>query len=191
MLTKQDIIEAKKNGIVLFSKSELSTTPGWKAFEDIYDIARAKQKESYGWCSTLTIDNSETLTDDLDDIVSYASNLHPGRKIAALSIVHFLNAHDNSVPDAAISFAEKFFINNPNKLPEGFDFSLMYATRHSDPVDGFYVQCNGNTIWRVFYEDETKEYFVEPGDMLYIPSGIDHSVESLNVRSAVSVSFFD
>lgn len=191
MLTKDDIISAKKNGKVLFSKSEFSHTPGWHVFEDVYDKALKVAGEEYGWCSTLTVDNSEDFSREFDYLVSKVGSIHPGEKIAVLSIVHFLTGHDNTIPDDAVAFGSKFFENNPNKLPEDFDFGLMYASRHSDAVDGFYIQCNGNTTWRVFYEDATMEYFVEPGDMLYIPSGIEHSVESLNVRNAVSISFFD
>jgi mannose-6-phosphate isomerase-like protein (cupin superfamily) len=102
-----------------------------------------------------------------------------------------MNSHDNSVPEAAEAFYKDFIEANPNKLPPGFDYSLFQPTIHSDPVDGFYIQCEGQTTWRAFYKDKTEAYLVNPGDLLYIPKGIDHSVESMNVRAAISVSFFD
>ena len=76
-------------------------------------------------------------------------------------------------------------------MPPDFDLRLLKPAVHSDPVDGFYIQCEGQTTWRAFYEDSVDSYLVNPGDLLYIPKGVNHSVESMNVRAAISVSFFD
>jgi len=185
------LLEAKEKGNVLFFDKIFNNSPGWEDFYSIFKKAFAKNKADMSSPSTLTIDNSEGYTNKFDSIVSTLENSHPGKKIAVLSIIHFINAHNNDVPEAAEAFYRDFIEANPNKLPPGFDYSLFQPTIHSDPVDGFYIQCEGQTTWKVFYEDQTIAYLVNPGDALYIPSGVRHSVESMNVRAAISVSFFD
>jgi mannose-6-phosphate isomerase-like protein (cupin superfamily) len=191
LLNKENIMFAKKNSRVIFLKSAFDNYPSWEDFYNIFKQAYSKNKADLSSPSTLTIDNSESYSDTFNNIIDSLSSAHGGEKIAVLSIVHFLNANDNTIPEAAGAFCDDFMAANPNKLPPGFDFSLFQPTIHSDPVDGFYVQCEGQTTWRIFYKDEVDEYLVSPGDALYIPKGIDHSVESMNVRAAISVSFFD
>lgn len=191
MFTKDEVIKAIRDQRVIFYKSAVEALPTWDDFYSIYKKALMIRTEQYGGFGTLTVDNSEGLSEVFDQILEDVSDIHPGNKIAVLSIVHFLNAHDNTIPDEAVDFSKDFFNNNPDKMPSGFDISLFKPTRHSDPVDGFFIQCNGQTTWRVFYRDSIEEYLASPGDMLFIPKGIEHSVESMNVRNAISISFFD
>lgn len=191
MISKDIILDAKNNGRVLFFKGLFDKVPGWDTFFNVYKEALKKNTAEYNFCTTLVIDNSETLTSDFDDIVKFFEAVHPGKKIAVLSINHFLSANDNTVPKDAEEFTNSFRENNPEKLPEGFDLNMLQPTRHSDAVDGFFVQCNGKTRWRVFYPDNTEVYDTEPGDALYIPKNVDHSVETMTVRSSISISFYD
>ena len=191
MANKQDIDNAIKDGKIIFIKSFIDDLPSWDDFLDIYTKALANNGVRFQSFASSAVDNSESYARSLDKLIDTVSRLHPGNKIAALSIFHMLNARDNTVPEAAQEFSRLFFNSNPSEIPQQFDFSLLVPTRHSDPVDGFYIQCNGNTIWRAFYEDRTEEFNVEPGDMLFIPKGIDHSVESTSVRNAISISFTD
>lgn len=186
-----EIEKAKLAKKIIFLPNATKNIIDWNSFYSIFKKAFEVDKADFASFGTLTIDNSEAYTKDLDTIINVLSSWHTGKKIAALCIVHFLNSHDNVIPENATDFASDFFAANPNKLPPGFDVKLFKPTIHSDPVDGFYVQCEGNTIWRAFYGEVVEEFFVSPGDILYIPSGVDHSVESMNVRAAVSVSFFD
>lgn len=188
---KNLVLQSKEDNRIIFIRKVFEDVPKWETFYNIFKIALDNQTADLSAPSTLTIDNSESYTRKFDSIVSTLEELHPGNKIAVLSIIHFMNAHDNTVPEAAEAFYRDFIESNPNKLPSGFDYSLFQPTIHSDPVDGFYIQCEGQTIWRAFYQDGSEEYLVNPGDMLYIPKGINHSVESMNVRAAISVSFFD
>jgi len=188
---KEIVKQSKEEGKIVFLGNVFQNTPNWETFYDIFKIALGRQAADLSAPSTLTIDNSEGYTDKFDSIVSTLENLHPGNKIAVLSIIHFMNSHNNDVPEAAEAFYKDFIEANPNKLPPGFDYSLFQPTIHSDPVDGFYIQCEGQTTWRAFYKDKTEAYLVNPGDLLYIPNGINHSVESMNIRAAISVSFFD
>jgi mannose-6-phosphate isomerase-like protein (cupin superfamily) len=188
---KAIVKQSKAEEKIVFLSDAFKDTPDWELFYNIFKLALGKNAADLSAPSTLTIDNSEKYTEGFDSLVSTLINAHPGQKIAVLSIIHFMNSHDNSVPEAAKAFYKDFIEANPNKLPPGFDYSLFQPTIHSDPVDGFYIQCEGQTTWRAFYKDKTEAYLVNPGDLLYIPKGIDHSVESMNVRAAISVSFFD
>jgi mannose-6-phosphate isomerase-like protein (cupin superfamily) len=191
ILNKESVLAAKKEKTVVFFKNAFKTTPSWDDFYSIFKQSHEIGNADLSAPGTLTVDNSENYGDVFEEITESLSDKHPGKKIAVLSIVHFLNANDNTVPEGVESFQEAFMAANPNKLPPNFDFSLFQPTIHSDPVDGFYVQCEGSTTWRVYYEDTPETYLVTPGDALYIPKGVLHSVESLNVRAAISVSFYD
>lgn len=191
MISKDIILDAKSNSRVLFFKGLFDNTPGWDTFLNVYKEAVKLGKEEYNFCTTLVVDNSETLTKDFDYLVDFFENVHPGKKIAVLTINHFLSANDNTVPPEAEEFAKLFTELNPEKLPQNFDLNLLQPTRHSDAVDGFFVQCNGKTRWRVFYDDATEVYDTEPGDALYIPKNVEHSVETMTVRSSISISFYD
>jgi mannose-6-phosphate isomerase-like protein (cupin superfamily) len=188
---KAIVKQSKAEEKIVFLSDAFKDTPDWELFYNIFKLALGKNAADLSAPSTLTIDNSEKYTEGFDSLVSTLINAHPGQKIAVLSIIHFMNSHNNDVPDAAQAFYRDFIEANPNKLPPGFDYSLFQPTIHSDPVDGFYIQCEGQTTWRAFYKDRTESYLVNPGDLLYIPNGINHSVESMNVRAAISVSFFD
>jgi mannose-6-phosphate isomerase-like protein (cupin superfamily) len=188
---KELVLRSKKDEQIVFMKGIVGATLKWNTFYDTFKKALDAGKADLSAPGTLTIDNSEGYTSEFDSIISFLESVHPGTKIAVLSIIHFMNANDNVVPEAAEGFYKDFIEANPNKLPPGFDYSLFKPTIHSDPVDGFYIQCEGQTTWRAFYQDRTESYLVNPGDLLYIPKGVNHSVESMNVRAAVSVSFFD
>ena len=190
-LSKENITLAKKNNKVIFIKSAFKEVPNWEDMYVVFKKAYAISAADLSSPGTLTIDNSEKYSDAFNKIINKLNDVHPGNKIAVLSIVHFMSANDNTAPEAAEALYKDFMEANPNKLPPDFDFSLFKPTRHSDPVDGFYIQCTGQALWRVFYSWGTDEYLANPGDALYIPKGIEHSVESMNVRSAISVSFFD
>lgn len=191
MIKIEDIASAINDRKIIFVKSVIDDLPTWNDFLEIYLKALANNGVRFQSFASSAVDNSERYTKSLDKLVETVSDLHHGKKIAALSIFHMLNATDNTVPEAAEDFSRLFFNSNPSEIPQEFDFSLLVPTRHSDPVDGFYIQCNGTTTWRAFYEDNVEEFNVEPGDMLFIPKGIDHSVESTSVRNAVSISFTD
>jgi mannose-6-phosphate isomerase-like protein (cupin superfamily) len=185
------VLQSKESKKIILIRQVFEDLPNWETFYDIFSKALNKKLLNFFSPGTLGINDSETHTDKFNNIIKFLESSHPGTKIAVFSIIHFMNANDNTVPEAAEAFYRDFLVANPNKLPPGFDYSLFQPTVHSDPVDGFYIQCEGQTTWRAFYKDKAESYLVNPGDLLYIPKGIDHSVESMNVRAAISVSFFD
>lgn len=163
----------------------------WNNFESLFDSALGLGKISWGSFATMNIDNSETMTEDFDYLLSELSELHHGEMITALSLIHFENSEDNVIPEEAQSLYNKFISNNPQKKPGDFSPSMMVPTIHSDPVDGMFVQCVGNVIWTGYYDGYQEEWLVSPGDLVYIPKGVSHSVKTLEPRCSISVAFSD
>ena len=51
-------------------------------------------------------------------------------------------------------------------------------------MDVYYWKCQGVTQWIV----EDKNVILNPGDLIYIPSGMYHSVTPLSPRLGISMS---
>lgn len=61
--------------------------------------------------------------------------------------------------------------------------------KHHDPVDVMYCQFIGSVIWKIEYPETVEHFILNPGDMIYVPSGIMHEVTSLTPRAAISFMF--
>lgn len=61
--------------------------------------------------------------------------------------------------------------------------------KHNDPVDVIYVQCIGEVVWNTYPEGVHSKHHLFPGDAIFVPSKIDHEIESLGPRMAVSFMF--
>ena len=57
--------------------------------------------------------------------------------------------------------------------------------RHKDRADVIFWQLQGSTHWLV-EDTEKAEYVLTPGDAIYIPVGMFHTVNSLSSRAGVS-----
>tara|TARA_B110000259_G_C13986611_1_gene390717 strand:- start:865 stop:1425 length:561 start_codon:yes stop_codon:yes gene_type:complete len=182
-----DISNAVGGSEIIFVSKLFSSLPQWSDFEDLFDKAHDKDGVLFQSFATMSIDKSETFTGAFDEMLSFAKNFHPGNPVAVLSIVHFQNSEDNVIGDEVVSIYNKFRSSNPQSLPSDFHPSMMVPTIHSDPVDGFYVQCTGTTLWTAYYEDEEKSWLTSPGDALFIPKGVQHSVKTLEPRAAISI----
>tara|TARA_R110002012_G_scaffold57729_1_gene148875 strand:- start:45 stop:563 length:519 start_codon:yes stop_codon:yes gene_type:complete len=70
-------------------------------------------------------------------------------------------------------------------------FSLVsqVGNAHVDIEDVFIIGLKGITIYRVF-DSKNKDYYIEKGDMIFIPRGIKHKVIGLNPRVIASVGFY-
>ena len=56
--------------------------------------------------------------------------------------------------------------------------------RHKDTVDVWFWQCQGVTKWIL----DNDEVILNPGDLIYIPKGVYHTVVPLSPRLGVSMS---
>ena len=54
--------------------------------------------------------------------------------------------------------------------------------KHKDTMDVAFWQVQGETEWTV----EDKVYILNPGDLIYVPKGIEHSVHPLTIRAGIS-----
>jgi hypothetical protein len=186
-----DTLSVKNQNKIAVLKGFADPKLGWENFEKLFDTALEMNKVLWGSFATMNIDNSESMTEDLDHLLSMLSEVHHGEMITALSLIHFENGEDNNIPKEAQSLYSKFINNNPQKKPSDFTPSMMIPTIHSDPVDGMFVQCVGSVVWTGYYDGTSEEWVVEPGDLVYIPKGVSHSVKSLHPRCSISVAFTD
>jgi mannose-6-phosphate isomerase-like protein (cupin superfamily) len=187
------IVNAKKNNIIYLHKNAFKNILTWKDFYNIFKESYSHNQTNFGSFATVTIDTSERYTNLYDSFIDYISTIHPGKKIGAMSIIHFITRNDNSLLDEdGQKFMNDFLKLNPNKVPSPLPPKEDFApTIHSDPVDGFFIQFQGSTLWKIYYDSITEEYILNSGDMIFIPKKINHSVESLCPRNAVSISFTD
>jgi hypothetical protein len=63
--------------------------------------------------------------------------------------------------------------------------------RHNDPMHVIYCQFIGSVEWMIFKNEdqEEKSFILNPGDIIYIPKGVEHEVRSLSPRAAISFMF--
>tara|TARA_Y100000114_G_scaffold59471_1_gene54417 strand:- start:1279 stop:1689 length:411 start_codon:yes stop_codon:yes gene_type:complete len=67
-----------------------------------------------------------------------------------------------------------------------FNITIKAETfgKHKDTVDVYYWQCQGMTRWMI----EDRDVVLNPGDLMYVPMGVYHSVSPLTPRLGVSMS---
>lgn len=192
-INKSDIINAKNNYKVIIKKNVIKDILSWKDFYDTFNQAYQNNDIRFASFATMTIDKSERYTSKYNNIIDILSNIHPGKKASALSIVHFITRNNNELEDKyGKLFMEKFFYLNPEKVPNPLPPKEAFEpTVHEDPVDGFFIQFQGSTLWKIFYDSGIETHKIETGDLIFIPKMLKHSVESLCPRNAVSISFSD
>ena len=61
--------------------------------------------------------------------------------------------------------------------------------KHSDPIDVIYSQFIGSVTWTIYDEDGSESFFINPGDIIYVPKNVMHEVKSLCPRAALSFMF--
>lgn len=62
---------------------------------------------------------------------------------------------------------------------------------HPDPSDNLHVQCLGSTSWQIAKTENSdlKNVILNPGDIIYIPDGVWHKVQSLTPRVGMSLNY--
>lgn len=193
MITKKDILFSKNNQKVFFVKGFTSNVLNWEEAFNIFKMAKSKDLINFISYWSCTIDKSEQYTSVYKNLIQKISLLHPGKKISALSIINLITKHDIVINSDIFNNFKDYFIDcNPNKKPEFAPPPEAYLPRrHSDPVDGFFIQFEGSTLWRIYYEDNEEQYSLKSGDLIFIPKNLEHSVEALEPRCSVSISFTD
>lgn len=194
-ITKESILFAKKNNKVLVSSNFWQEVPSWADVFNIFKLAHKTNSVNFNSFGTCTIDKSEQYSDIFDGFIDKFSLIHPGKKIAVFSIIHFITKHDNTINDEIAKIFKEHFVNtNPHPMPNPLPPKEAFEpTIHFDAVDGFFTQFAGSTLWRVYDNDnlEQENYTLNSGDLIFIPKNLKHSVESLCPRNAISISFSD
>ncbi len=185
------IVNAKKNNIVYLQKNAFKNTLNWEDFYKIFLLAYMKKRIDFISFASMNIDRCDDLNEKFNPIIKDLSKIHPGKYISALSIIHLISKDNLMVNN---SYYDKFYKNfikvNPNKQNSLQTTDDIFTPKiHKDEVDGFFIQCEGKTKWNIYYADNPETYILNEGDLLYIPSGITHSVFSLSPRAAISISF--
>lgn len=70
-----------------------------------------------------------------------------------------------------------------------FSFVSQVGETHIDQEDVFIIGLKGTTIYR-FFDIENVDYYVEKGDMIFIPKGLKHKAIGLNPRIIASIGFY-
>lgn len=184
------VIKSKEENRLVSIDDAVVDLPGWDSFHKVFKKAmNSESLQSYTF-GTLGIDKPHLILNDFDSLCDIAVGMHEGLFASSLAIIHFLNATDNEIPQEASEFYQEFRDNCPEHVPENFE-SLMIPTRHADPIDGIYIQCLGNTFWTAYYDDHVEKFALKPGDIMVIPKGVEHSVESLTPRAGLSIAMAD
>ena len=71
-----------------------------------------------------------------------------------------------------------------------FSFTKDQKTngKHRDTANVFFIGLIGNTQFKIYGEDgRYKSYRVGPGDLIYIPRGIDHDTTPMGPRIGLSI----
>lgn len=187
------IKNAKANNQVFFYKNAFSNTLNWEDFYKLFLMAYMKKRIDFISFASMNIDRCDDLTEKFSPIIQELSKIHPGKYISVLSIIHMLSKDNIKIEN---EYYEKFYKNfvkvNPNKKIKIDNVKDPFIpTKHKDEVDGFFIQCEGQTKWTIYYEDLENTYILNKGDLIYVPCGILHSVLSMSPRASISISFSD
>ena len=178
----RDAIESKR---ITMLPGQFQEVPSWDIFYKIFSHAAERGGFASKTFGTFGVDGAESIVDDFNKIISVAENSHPLEAKSVLAIVHFLSANNNNIPEEVSNLYSEFR-KIAEQIPPSFE-QYMIPTRHSDPVDGLYVQCTGSARWTAYYEGGNESFIVLPGDAMFIPKGIEHTVETLEPRAAISI----
>jgi len=199
MISKQNLIDATTKKSVVIERNFCSENATWKDIEYLYDLSKNSDDLMYSSFGTMVIRNSQSYIDIYKKLVEKVSEIHGGKLFGAMAIVHFINRNNNKLTNEnSISLSKKFYNDNPHPWPSDMDITEDYAkpfenfepTIHSDDADGMFIQGDGSTLWKFYKDNEMIEsHTINTGDLIYIPRDLFHSVESLNPRHSVSISF--
>lgn len=204
LITKQDLINATKERKLFVIKGSYKTFPSWEDVDRLYDAVKENGTLDYNSFGTMVIENDPRILKYYIKAISDISSYHKGRFLFSMIIIHFINRNNNTMTDKNLAnLFSKFIVDNPEKIPkeltikddgvDGWPTESWDPTVHSDAQDRFFIQGSGQSLWKVFHDNQELNYEVllSPGDMAYIPKGVVHSVESMCPRHAVSIAFSD
>ena len=204
MITKQDLINAKKEKKLLVIKNYYKDSPSWEDIDYLYDVIKKDGFLDYNSFGTMVFENDPRILKYYMKAISDIASYHDGRFLFSMIIIHFINKNNNKMTDKSLTnLFSKFIVDNPEKIPkeitirddgvDGWPAESWNQAIHSDKEDRFFFQGSGQSLWKIFHDEEQLNYEIvlSEGDMTYIPKGVIHSVESLCPRHSASIAFSD
>ena len=197
-ITKNDIMLATQQKKMHISRNFMPKNLSWLDIGDIYDLDKNVLYTS--WAS-FQAQTSEVIFGYYKHVLDSISEIYKGQPSFGMIIVHLISRNNNTVSDPDfLSLYSRVFENNPKKMPDnisirdhGMDGDSWESTIHFDKENRVYVQGGGQTLWKLYDDSKnlTDAIVLNPGDLVFIPKGLLHSVESLGPRHSLSIAFSD
>jgi hypothetical protein len=177
---KTSIVEAKSSNQVLFFKNTIPTTPSWDDFIQNLNI---------NYNNNITIDSNDKR---FNNSVLIYNRLDP---------ISFMLIKDNSIGLIQKSSNIYNIINDINidciKSIINFVGNESKYYIHADSHDVISWHCIGSVEWRIYKTlkqenpppaestEPYESYILNPGDILFVPSGIVHQVVVTEPRASI------
>jgi len=170
---KQIIDKCKKNKNVYVFKDMFKFTPTWQDFINHLNFAFKDKNFKGGNEGSKEIVNGVNFWQKLTLTVENPS----------IEYYKYLNEYINKFKEIHSNRYQNSFV------VISFTDAEPTTSRHCDPVDVFYLQGVGSVVWSIYKNDIIEEHILNPGDVIFVPSGIDHEIMSLSPRAAISFMF--
>ena len=200
-MQKQDLINATRDRKIFVIKDFYKGFPSWESIDEFYDFAKKSNTIEYNWFGGMVTKDDRKGIEYYGQALSDILSCHKGSVIFSMMIISFVSRNNNLMTDKQlIDLYSKFIIDNPIKIPQEItinDDGLSGIKRedwdprvHSDAEDRFFIQGNGQTLWKIFHHNKELNYEVllNQGDMAYIPRGVFHSVDAMCPRHSISIA---
>jgi hypothetical protein len=197
-ITRDDILSAIEQKKICISRNFMPKNLSWSDIGDIYDLD--KNVVYISWAS-FQAQKKELIFSYYKHVLDSFGEIYKGYPLFGMIIVHLISRNNNTVNDADfLSLFNKFIEKNPKKIPEhitirdhGMDGDSWDSTVHFDRENRVYVQGGGQTLWKLYDDSNilTDAIILNPGDLVFIPKGLLHSVESLGARHSLSLAYSD
>jgi mannose-6-phosphate isomerase-like protein (cupin superfamily) len=197
-ITRDDIVLAKQQKKMHISRNFMPKNLSWSDIGEVYDLD--KNVVYISWAS-FQAQERDIVFSYYKHVLDTIGEIYQGHPLFGMIIVHLVSRNNNTVTDPDfLSLYNRFFENNPKKMPEhmiirdhGLDGDSWDSTIHFDKENRVYVQGGGQTMWKLFDDSHnlTDAIILNPGDLVFIPKGLVHSVESLGPRHSLSIALSD
>ena len=182
---KEIVDKATENHVPAFFKNLIPVTPGWNQFLNHFDyqINKGPAMKSMNSSQQYTILNGvlqkHKFYYQVRDVINEpnkAKNFFP-------EVMQLKNLFDIVYQENA--WGGTSFINLDSNEPN--------VPSHADDWVNVHWQCQGSTVWetRLNSDDETPlhVYNMEPGDVIVIPTGVQHAVNHIMPRAGIVLSY--
>ena len=174
---REEILNAKNNNIAYFHKGFYNNTPTWD------DFLNCVFKESQ-------VENLE-LARDISNLNAKDVDQRSKGNVLIIDDVYFSPQVNNLeyFPRLSNFISEFLNINGILLGVSGPKVSVgpRHVAPHSDKWDGFSLQCQGTSIWKISCPDNgyNEEFQMSSGDLLYFPQETMHELYCNEPRAGI------